>query len=636
MDCKRLQRMALLAPNTWDEETRSAQIVISTDADVGDGFQLVHNPDSIRWPARPLPADYDHLRTSESIWGAVTDLSLERAADGTNQLVGKVVVDGPPAAMDLALPRLRTGSARFSVDARIYAWAEAPGNVLMATDWEPQLVSLVAAGQDTHAVMRGEQPQGDPPMSDELKAGGDPVIEDQTETTPAAVEAAPVVAAEPAEQVERSAADERLELAVRRAASEAKLDEPTIQRILVDHRGRPQVEAVTAVVREFRTRLEREAPVTAGHPARIEVTRDSGETLVRAFNSELERRAGLINAPTDEGKAAYGLTCLEMCRGYLQSRGVNTLGMSKNEVVQRAFHSTSDFPNLFANVANKTLLAAYAEEPQTWRPLARQRNLPDFKSVSDLQIAGQVVPEQILEGGEYKHGTLTEGKSTWNLATYGKKLTVTRAMIINDDLDSLSRVPEMLGRGCRLLESNLIWNLITTGANGATVSLDSQALFVSGHNNTVTGSGSSITIGGMDKAKQKLRNQKDLANNRINLAPAYLVVPTTLETTALQFLYPTGYAPAGLTGNSGPNPFAMGVQLIVEPRLDDDSTSVWYLTSSPNRVEMITFGYLAGEAGPTITTTEKRDPDGVELLVRMDFGCTLSDFRGFVRAEGTA
>ena len=630
-----LQRMALLAPNSWDEESRTATIVISTDADVGDGFQLVHSTDAIRWPARPLPADYDHKRTSESIWGAVTDLSLDRAPDGTTQLIGKVMVDGPPAAMDLALPRLRTGSARFSVDARIYGATETTDGMLLATDWEPQLVSLVAAGQDTHAVMRGKNTQGDPPMSEENQAGGSPV-EDTQQVPEAPVACSAPAAAEPAgEDVQRSAADEKLELVVRRAASEARLNEETVQRILTENRGKSQTEALTAVVREYRLEIERKNPVHAGHPARVAVTRDSGDTLVRALNDELERRAGILQQPSDIGKQAMGLTMLEMCRSYLGSRGVNTVGMSKNELVARSFHSTSDFPKLFENVANKTLLAAYAEEPQTWRPLARQRNLPDFKSVTDLQIAGQVIPELTLEGGEYKAGTLTEGKATWKLSTYAKKLAVTRQAIINDDLDALSRVPEMLGRGCRLLESNLVWDLITSGANGATVSLDGQALFVSGHNNTVTGSGSTISIGGMDKAKQKLRNQKDLANNRINLAPAYLVVPTTLETTALQFLYPTGYAPAQLTGSAGPNPFAMGVQLIVEPRLDDDSQSVWYLTSSPNRVEMISFGYLAGEAGPTITTTEKRDPDGVELLVRMDFGCTLSDFRGFVRADGT-
>lgn len=628
-----LQRMALLAPNSWDEETRSAVIVISTDADVGDGFQLVHTTEAIRWPARPLPADYDHLRSSESIWGAVTDLSLERAADGTNQLVGKVVVDGPPAAMDLALPRLRTGSARFSVDARIYAWAEAPGGLLMATEWEPQLVSLVAAGQDTHAVMRGTISPMETPMTDDIQAGGDPVIE--TPAAPAAA-AEPVACAAPQPEADESVqrAAEKLELVVRRAASEAKLPEETVQRILSENRGRSQVDAITAVVREHRIAVEAMAPVHAGHPARVAVTRDSGDTIVRAFSDELHRRAGLVNEPTEIGKQALGLTMLEMCRSYLDSRGINPVGLSKNELVQRAFHSTSDFPNLFANVANKTLLTAYAEETQTWAPLARQRNLPDFKQVNDLQIAGQIVPEKILEGGEYKSGTLTEGKATWNLATYGKRIAVTRQAIINDDLSSLTRVPELLGRGCRLLESNMVWDLLTNGANGATVSLDGQALFAAGHNNTISGGSSVIGIAGMDAAKVKLRKQADLAGNRLNLSPAYLVVPVELETTALQFLYPTGYAPTSLTGNSGPNPFAQGVQLIVEPRLSDDSTAYWYLTSSPNRVEMITYGYLAGEAGPTITTTEKRDPDGVELLVRMDFGCTLSDYRGFVRSAG--
>lgn len=631
MEPTTIQRMALFAPNTWDEATRSAQIVISTDRDVGDGFMLLHDAAAIRWPGRPLPADYDHMRTSESIWGAVTDLSLERAEDGTNQLVGRVVVDGPEDAMAIALPRFRTGSARFSVDARLYAWRDGAGGMLEATDWEPQVVSLVVAGQDTHAVMRGNDPEGEPPMSDELKAGGDPVTE------------APLVVAEPAapvqpeqsEEVQRTAADERLELVVRRAASEAKLPEETVQRILSDNRGRSQTDALMAVVREHRLAVEAKAPVHAGHPARVEVTRDSGDTLVRSFRDEIERRVGLIQGPTEAGKAVLGHSMLEMVRAYLGSRGVNTAGMSRSEVVRRGFHSTSDFPNLFANVANKRLLAAYAEEPQTWRPLARQRNLPDFKAATDLQIAGQTVPEKILEGGEYKAGTLTEGKATWNLATYGKKITVTRQAIINDDLDALTRVPETLGRGARLLESNLVWELLTTGANGATVSLDGQALFASGHNNTFTGGTSVISIAGMDGAKTKLRKQTDLAGNRLNLRPAYMVVPVELETTALQFLFPTGYAPPTLTGATGPNPFAGGVELIVEPRLSDDNTSYWYVTASPNQVEMITFGYLAGEEGPTVTTTEERDPDGVELLVRMDFGCTLSDFRGFVRCAGS-
>ena len=236
MEPKHLQRMALLAPNSWDEETRSARIVVSTDADVGDGFQLLHTNEAIRWPVRPIPADYDHMRSSKAIWGAVTELSLERSSDGMTQLVGRVVVDGPEDAMAIALPRFRTGSARFSVDARIYAWRDGVDLPLVATDWEPQLVSLVAAGQDTHAVMRADQStQGDPPMTDDVKAGGDPVTEEQQQ-----VEApVPAPAAEPAEQeAQRSTTDDRHELAVRRAAAQAQLPEDVIQKVIAETQGK--------------------------------------------------------------------------------------------------------------------------------------------------------------------------------------------------------------------------------------------------------------------------------------------------------------------------------------------------------------------------------------------------------------
>jgi hypothetical protein len=636
MDQTIIQRMALLAPNSWDEETRSAEIVISTDRDVGDGFQLLHTAEAIRWPERPLPADYDHKRSSDAIWGAVTDLKLERAADGSNQLIGRVVVDGPDAAMDIALPRMRTGSARFSVDARVYAVRDGgPNEPLMATDWEPQLVSLVPRGQDTHAVMRGESIQGDPPMSDELKAGGDPVITAEPVTAPvAAVQPEAVV-----EQLERSSADEKLELAVRRAASEAKLDEPTVQRILTEHRGRPQTEAVIAVVREYTRQLEERAPAHAGHPARVEVTRDAGDSLLRGFQDHLEYRVNAIDKPTDNGRRFIGRSILEMVRMYLEANGVNTEGMSKNQLVTRGFHSTSDFPELFSNVAGKRLLQGYEEEPQTWMPLGVRRDLPDFKNATNLQLQGRVVPELTLEGGEYTAGTMVEGKATWNLSTYTRKLLVTRQALINDDLSAIDRAPVLLGRGCRLMESNKAWELLTTGSitggqtygGGAVTGIDGVALFAQAHNNTGTGV---IGLTGVDVGKVKMRKQKDIAGNELNLSPAFLVVPTSLETTALQFLFPTGYAPAQLTGAAGPNPFAGGMQLIVENRLETKSTANWFLAASPNRIEMIEYGYLEGEPGPTITTVEKRDPDGVELLVREDFGITVQDFRGFYRSTG--
>jgi hypothetical protein len=634
--------MALLAPNSWDEATRSATIVISTDADVGDGFQLVHNNEAIRWPTRPLPADYDHKRSSDSVWGAVTDLTLQRSDQGVTELVGKVVVDGPAAAMDIALPRLRTGSARFSVDARIYRSVEDRARGMMvATDWEPNLVSLVSRGQDTHAVMRGDQPEtnnqtANPSMPEQLNtAGGDPAVIETTRALDPTTPPQPVPAVD--NELQRTAAELRRERDLLRLGQDAGLTTEQTDELI--RSGKTVTECSREAVRLMRLRLEGgdvrddNGPAALGHPARVEVTRDSGDTLLRGISAGLEARIrpGVLKGEAAElGREYRSYTLLELARQYMESRGVNTRGMSKTELVTRGFHSTSDFPLLFSNLAGKTLDAAYEEEPHTWRPLARQKNLADFKQSSDLILAGALVPELLLEGGEYKAGTLVEGQHTWRLATYAKKITLTRQAIINDDLSAMEEVPEMLGRGFRRLESNIIWALIS---GNAVTSVDSLSLFNTAHNNS---SAQTINTAGLNAAKKAMRKQTDLAGNTINLTPSYMMVPTDLEATALQFLFPNGFMANTRTGENGPVTVqSAGIELIVEPRLDGSATT-WYLAASPGSVQGIVYGYLAGEEGPTVTTNEKRDPDGVEMLARFDFGAAVKDYRGFFRAAAAS
>lgn len=630
---KQLERSAFLRPVTVDEASRTVDLVIATEAPVG-GLVLRCAADAVDMGPAPVPVLLDHSSSIDRMAGRLTDLRFEGG-----QMIGRAqFTDAPVAEMGWQLAR--SGCA-VSVQALFNSADVGPLNsdADIVRHWRLGHAALVPQGADEACLTRSKI--NSPPDMEDLKQTGEspaaaPEVAMERAAQPLAAVAGTDEAKAQLEALRAEALELKRENRVRDAASQMGLPAAQVAEILEVTRGKGIDESVMEVVKRHRVAVETANPVHAGHPARtpLGVIRDEGETLVRSFNDELEHRAGLLKAPTEIGRASMGLTMMEMSRSYLQSRGVDTTGMSKNQVVARAFHSTSDFPLLFENVASKTLLAAYAEEPRTWAPLARQRNIPDFKQVSDYQIAGQIVPAEIKENGEYTSGTVTEGKATWNLSTFGRKIQLTRQSIINDDLDALSRVPEMLGRGCRLLESKMVWDLITNGTLGATVSLDGKALFDNDHANKISGATSVIGIAGMDQAKQKLRKQGDLAGNRLNLAPAYLLVPLELETTALQFLFPTGYAPASLTGASGPNPFAGGVQLIVEPRLSDDSAVMWYLTSSPNRVEMITYGYLDGEVGPTITQTEKRDPDGVELLVRMDFGCTLSDYRGFVRSAG--
>jgi len=632
------QRMALVSPSSWDEEARTATVIISTDADVGDGVQLVHERAAIRWPMRPLPTDIDHQRSSASCWGAITSMDLGRADDGSAALIGTVQVDGPEEAMAIAIPRLRNGSARFSVDARIYGWQRASASQPLdrATDWEPIAVSLVVAGQDPASVMRSpnetEQPSTEPPMTTATElAGGDPaataIPESAAVTEPTSIPA-PVAAQAP----EPGPDDVARELHIRRAAGAGGLTESTVQELIRTTAGKDLPGVMVEVVRAARVAVEAKSPVAAGHPARVEVTRDAGDTLLRGFQEGIDARCRAVKQPTDLGRQYQRMSTREMAAEYLETmRGFSRNEvrlMSVSEVIERAFHTTSDLANVLLNTANKTLARGYEEEMQTWRPLAIQSDNTDFKPNYLVQLNASIVPEKVLEDGEYKFGTMSDGKTTYQLSTYGKGLMISRQALINDDLSALDRLPAKMGAGCALLESNLVWEQLTSGASGATVTLDNKALFHADHNNTGTGV---IGITGIDAGVTKMRKQTDPAGNSLNVQASYLIVPPELRTAALQFLYPTGYAPSTL---AGVNPFAGGMELIVEARLSADSTAYYYLAANPNRIDMLQFGYLAGEGGPTITTTEKRNPDGVEMLVRHDFYCALADHRGFYRSTG--
>jgi hypothetical protein len=462
-------------------------------------------------------------------------------------------------------------------------------------------------------------------MTDDIQAGGDPATIDaqRADSTPTPAPAAPAVDTE----LQRTASELRRERDLLRLGQEAGLTTEQTDELI--RSGKTMQECSREAVRLMRLRLEGNTVI--GHPARVEVTRDSGDTLLRGIAAGLEARVRPGTLKGDEaelGREFRSYTLLELARQYLESRGTNTRGMSKTELVTRGFHSTSDFPLLFSNLAGKTLDAAYMEEPHTWKAIARQNNLPDFKQANDLIVAGGLTPELLLEGGEYKAGTMVEGQHTWRLATYARKITLTRQAIINDELSAMARLPEMMGRGFRRLESNIVWGLIT---GNAVTSVDGQVLFHATHNNFAA-SAASINTAGINALRKLMRKQTDLAGNTINITPSYMIVPTDLEAAALQFLFPNGFMANTRGGENGPVTVqSAGIELITEPRLDG-AASIFYMAAAPTSVEGIVYGYLAGEEGPTVTTTEERDPDGVELKARFDFGAAVKDFRFIARS----
>jgi len=355
--------------------------------------------------------------------------------------------------------------------------------------------------------------------------------------------------------------------------------------------------------------------------SRVEVTLDHGEKRFAAKLDHLKARAGFGGEDEGGAREYRGSTLLDLCRDSLDLAGISHRGMNKSDLAERALHSTSDFPLLMASIQRVSLKAAYAPERQTWRPLATQRNLPDFREMREMEVGGQIIPQEIKEGGEYKFGTIKEQQGSWSISEFGSGLKIGRRLIINDNLGYITRAVDVLGRGVATLEANMVWALITGNAK---CMMDGVVLFHATHNNTGTG-----VIGetSFSDAREKMYNQKGFEGTQLYVQARYILLPTSLETAFDKFN--TSITP---NQTSNVNIFSNYVQKIVEPRLN--GSPQWYLAGDGLGVENIVFGNLEGEGGPTISSEIKRDPDGIVTYLRHDFGCMVPHHYGFYRSTG--
>lgn len=542
------------------------------------------------------------------------------------------------------------------------------------TDWEPMELSAVPIPADAGSQIRSEEQAGkggnlrlSPCEFVETRSGGDDETSraeedgsnketEMTKPAPAADdtrglnENAPAPVAAPVVDT-RMNADEMKRVADEAAARAVEADRARsseIRKIAEQFGAREFGETHAASntdVATFRSLM-------LDHLAAREVPQ--GITGVRAQMGEtdVEKRAAAIENAllhradpgkyqlSNEGRNFRGRTLLEIADDCLEARGIKTRGMSKMERADAALsqrsggmHSTGDFPIILANIANKSLRAAYAAMPQTFRPLIREASVSDFKAVTRTQLGEAPSFDKVNEHGEFKRGTMGEAKESYSIATYGKVVGITRQTIINDDMNAFSRVPAAFGVQAAQLESDLVWGQILANP----VMGDGNTLFHANHGNLMTAA--AISVAGLTAARTAFALQKGLDGKTVlGLTPQYIIVPVALQTVAEQLrgqIFPAK--------NSDAVPESLKLDIIAEPRLDNGitrpeiginvagSASNWYVGGLPNIVDLIELAYLDGNTGVYTETRMGFDIDGVEIKVRMDVGAKVLDWRNIAK-----
>jgi len=516
----------------------------------------------------------------------------------------------------------------------------------LAVDWEPTEISLVPVPADADAGIRSATRPEDAPTY--------PVNYVRTEPDQPPVPAMPESTTEPASNEPESRNQEpsmtpeeieALRQQERAAAIQAENQRQQAIRNLTNHY--PQLGAEFArtllddtacdIHRARELVLERLAQSSAASQERSGVNMETlqDETQVRrdAMQAAIHHRAFGGELP-ESARQYRGMNLTDMARACAESAGANVRGLARSEIVELALnnsrgygmHTTSDFPVILANVANRSMLQGYEAAGQTFRPLVREVNAPDFKDVIKLRVGNQVELKEVAEAGEFEIGNLNDAESErYKLRTYGRIVNISRQVIINDDLGVFNDAAFGFGRSAANLESNLVWGLIIKNQKLG----DGKTLFHADHGN-IAAAAAAVGIDAIDALDQLIGAQTEPGTkDDLNLYGRYILVPRTLRLAAQRAI---GFVSA--TEVDKLNPLAGQYQVIAEPRLTRNSATRWYLAAGPESAPTIELAYLEGQRGVYTTSREGFEVDGVQVKGRIDVGVGLMDHRWIATNPG--
>ena len=367
-----------------------------------------------------------------------------------------------------------------------------------------------------------------------------------------------------------------------------------------------------AAVYDAQQARRRSAPIIRTHaPAN-----DDPAVIRRRQTDALVYRMGGGELP-DDARPYADMRLLDMMRGSVERMGVSTRAMSNDELLLReaGMHTTSDFALAVSNAVNKTALDSYRAAASPLKMFCRQTTLSDFKDSTAIRLGEMGRLEEMAETGEFTATTRAEAGESMRLKTYGRRIDLSRNLIINDDLNLLGGTARAFGEAAAQTEADVLVGPIVDNPNLS----DGTAVFHASRDNIGTAGAPSVAA--LTAGRETMRTRTGLDGETIiNVQPRYLLVPADLETEAEQLLATLAPSTVGEV-----NPFAGSLRLLVEPRLP---SGTWYLFTDPARLATMRYAYLGSAQGVQIQRREAWDVLGLSFGALLDFGAGWLDWRG--------
>lgn len=571
-------RSATIAPATLNRDEGTVDVVLSTGAAVqraGYVERLAIDPAAVTVAAR-LPVLDSHRQTSiTDVKGRVENVRFE-----AGQITATLRISDPAA-----LAAIERGDVTgVSIGYRVSKWndsTDASGQrVRTAARWTLIEASLVPIPADPAALIRSQTLPLDQNTPDAA-----------TIETRAAIRSIATTAG-----LDSAWADSQIDAGADVTAARAAAFDAMAQRS----------------AQPIRT-----ATVGASHddPAAIHARQ------VEALSARM-----MGSAPTEAARPFMQMGLADYAREALHRSGtVGVAMMGREELLQRAMHTVSDFPELLTGAGNRVLADAYRRAESPIKQIARQRTAADFRPLSTLKIGNFTKLEKVTEAGEIKALSTAEAKEGYSLETFGGIFSLSRKAIVNDDLNAFARWGEMMGAASAETEAGQLLALLTANAGAGVNMADGKSLFHADHGNTATAA--ALSEASLSAARQAMRTQKLMdGTTPVNVTPRFLIVSPELETAAEKLL-----TSIQATTTADVNPFGGKLTVLVEPRLTGKG---WYIFGDPATAPVLEYAYLSSAQGPQLSSRDGWETLGREFRVTLDFGAGATDHRGAYRNAG--
>ena len=257
--------------------------------------------------------------------------------------------------------------------------------------------------------------------------------------------------------------------------------------------------------------------------------------------------------------------------------------------------STDLFPALAGELTNAGINDAYSSVPSIVDQLVRRiDDNKKFTHVAEIGLLDEEDPDTVREGDEFPEIGATENRYTIGHKRNGRHFKITREMIEENDIPTVERLTEELGRLAANRRENQVLRRVCDIDGSATSPIPPYALTLNGtgvalyqtDNDPLVRlhtSGNRITTNALvdytdlDAARERLAGNKDHLGERIHVPMERIavLVPDALLSTAKAILG-SEYVPGVVNQRNPWGTMGWQPKLLSSPKLDDLSTTAWY------------------------------------------------------------